>query len=251
MASKIPKYVLATEGDIYSSVASTLVIYGPMLHRHTSVLSAVCTIHRSTSYAYRLGDRVLGCIESGQWELGELVSIAKTHQNVFRSGLWSPDLPSAMFLRNETGTKSRLVSKVAIGEEGIRYAVESLKNEVNKTFTVPSLSYAARPSDMGLLADLEGYVCTELNTISIPLLACGFANVASKKKQKSELIGYDYIDGRLFLYRRGRLMTEEEVKADQARQVLPPQESAAMQEARRMGRYMQTTNYLGNGPKSE
>ena len=89
-----------------------------------------------------------------------------------------------MFLRNETGTRSRLVSKVAIGDAGIRYAVESLKNEVNKTFTVPSLSYAARPSDMGLLADLEGYVCTELNTISIPLLACGFANVASKKEQK-------------------------------------------------------------------
>ena len=95
MASKVPRYVLAREGDIYSSLASTTAVYGPMLQCGRSVLSAVCTIHRSTSYAYRLGDRVLGCIESGQWELNELVSIAKTHQNVFRSALWSPDLPSA------------------------------------------------------------------------------------------------------------------------------------------------------------
>lgn len=233
--SKLPKYHLPFEGTIYGNVCATFGIYGPILTRHTSSLSAVASIHRYTSIAYRPGHRTLACVESGEWELGELVSIMQTHSRVLRSYLWSLDMPSAAFLKTEGNIRARPVSMVAITDEAIRYCIESLKNEITKTMTVPSIDHGTRPSDAGVLADLDGYVCTQLDSVSIPLMAVAYCNVASKRKTKAENIGYDYIDGRLYFYRRDRLMTEDEVKADQAQRALPPQESSEMADMRRRG----------------
>ncbi len=252
--SKLPKYVLPEMGDFFAHEVATVAVYGPLLEKHTSQLSAVVSVFRYTSKAYHYNERTLGCIEAGEFSLGEVIALAQQHKNIYKSTIWTLDEPSRAFVKAECNVKTRPISKTEIKDAHVRYSVESIKHELNaRSFIPPSLGSYVRTSDAAVLADLKSYDPTRLETVSLRLLATAMANVASKMRTKSEPILY-YYDESFHIHFLTREEAwdryDEQQRLEQNWAKSPKPESREMQEARRMGRYMQATNYLGDRPKT-
>ncbi len=249
--SSVPKYVLGLEGEAIATRYATVGVFGPILaNKYTSQLSAVVTVFAYISRAFRFGERTIACIESGEFELAEVVDIMATHKHVFGSTLWTLDAPSRQFLRAQCDLRTRPILDDALDDDTVRFALASLRHELTRTLIVPSTKDRPHPEvAAAVTSDLRAYTSTRLDSISIRLLALAFANVASKKRTQAEpLVEYTAPNGRRLFCRAEDwpMICEQQQAVTKAHyeHAAEYRRQQAYAEARQFGAYLRQTGQI-------